>query len=67
MENPCTREQNMLRKHLHKLEIAAKMRETPEVHANQATLSLWKGNPYKAYSQATKASAVVQTTMLPVV
>jgi outer membrane protein OmpA-like peptidoglycan-associated protein len=37
------------------VEIAAKLRETPEVHANLATISLWKGNPYKAYSHATKA------------
>jgi outer membrane protein OmpA-like peptidoglycan-associated protein len=37
------------------VEIAAKLRETPEVHANLATISLWKGNPYKAYSHANKA------------
>jgi outer membrane protein OmpA-like peptidoglycan-associated protein len=37
------------------VEIAAKLRETPEVHANLATIALWKGNPYKAYSHATKA------------
>ncbi|MCE7863569.1 MAG: hypothetical protein DYG99_08510 [Bacteroidetes bacterium CHB5] len=37
------------------VELAAKLRETPEVHANLATISLWKGNPYKAYSHATKA------------
>ncbi|MBX2895904.1 MAG: hypothetical protein KF763_10710 [Cyclobacteriaceae bacterium] len=36
-------------------EIAAKLKETPEVHANLATIALWKGNPYKAYSHATKA------------
>jgi outer membrane protein OmpA-like peptidoglycan-associated protein len=36
-------------------EIAAKLRETPEVHANLATIALWRGNPYKAYSHATKA------------
>lgn len=37
------------------VEIAAKLRETPEVHANLATIALWRGNPYKAYSHATKA------------
>lgn len=37
------------------VEIAAKLNESPEVHANQATISLWRGNPYKAYSHATKA------------
>lgn len=37
------------------VELAAKLRETPEVHANLATIALWKGNPYKAYSHATKA------------
>jgi hypothetical protein len=37
------------------LEIAAKLRETPEVHANLASIALYQGNPYKAYSHATKA------------
>lgn len=37
------------------VELAAKLNEAPEVHANLATISLWKGNPYKAYSHATKA------------
>ena len=37
------------------LEIAAKVKETPEVHANMATISLWKGNPYKAASHANAA------------
>ncbi len=37
------------------LEIAARLRETPEVNANLATVALWKGNPYKAYSLANKA------------
>ncbi len=37
------------------LEIATRLQETPEVNANMATITLWKGNPYKAYSYATKA------------
>ncbi len=37
------------------LEIAAKLKETPEVWANIATVSLMKGNPYKAASAANKA------------
>ncbi len=37
------------------LEIAAKLNPSSEVHANLATVSLMKGNPYKAYSLARKA------------
>ena len=37
------------------LEIAVKLKETPEVDANLATVALVKGNPYKALSLATKA------------
>lgn len=37
------------------LELAAKIRETPEVNANLATISLMQGNPYKAASYAGKA------------
>lgn len=37
------------------LNIAAKIKETPEVHANLATIALWTGNPYKAYAHASKA------------
>lgn len=37
------------------LEIAARMKETPEVHANLASVSLMQGNPYKAASHASKA------------
>ncbi len=36
-------------------EIAQKIKETPEVNANLATVALWKGNPYKAYALANKA------------
>jgi hypothetical protein len=34
------------------LDIAAKIKETPEVHANLASIALWKGNPYKAAAHA---------------
>lgn len=54
MENP-SRASEYAEKASAQLDIAAKLRETPEVHANLATVSLWKGNPYKAYSHATKA------------
>lgn len=37
------------------LELAVKIKETPEVDANMASISLWKGNPWKAYSYAAKA------------
>jgi outer membrane protein OmpA-like peptidoglycan-associated protein len=37
------------------LDLAAKIKETPEVNANLATVSLMKGNPYKAASYANKA------------
>jgi len=42
-------------KALAQLEIAAKLNEAPEVHANLATVESIKGNPYAAYSHATKA------------
>jgi hypothetical protein len=54
MENP-SRASEYAEKASAQIEIAARLKETPEVHANLATISLWKGNPYKAYSHATKA------------
>lgn len=54
MSNPANAS-SLVDKAAAQVEIAAKLRETPEVHANLATISLWKGNPYKAYSHATKA------------
>jgi len=54
MENP-SRASEYAEKASAQIEIASKLRETPEVHANLATISLWKGNPYKAYSHASKA------------
>ena len=42
-------------KALAQLEIAARLKEAPEVHANLATVEAIKGNPYAAHSHATKA------------
>jgi hypothetical protein len=42
-------------KALAQLEIAARLQEAPEVHANLATVESIKGNPYAAHSHATKA------------
>jgi hypothetical protein len=54
MENP-SQAAALVDKASSQLEIAAKIRETPEVNANLASIALWKGNPYKAYALATKA------------
>ena len=54
MENP-SRAAELADKAAAQLEIAAKVKETSEVHANMATISLWKGNPYKAASHANAA------------
>jgi outer membrane protein OmpA-like peptidoglycan-associated protein len=54
MENP-SRAAELADKASAQLEIASKIRNTPEVNANLASIALWKGNPYKAYSYATKA------------
>jgi len=37
------------------LEIAAKIKEAPEVHANLASVQMMKGNAYAAYNHASKA------------
>lgn len=50
-----SRRSELVEKATAQLEIAAKLRETSEVHANLATVSLMKGNPYKAASHASKA------------
>jgi hypothetical protein len=54
MENP-SRASELADKASAQLEIATKIKNTPEVNANLASIALWKGNPYKAYSYATKA------------
>jgi hypothetical protein len=40
------------------LEIAAKMKDTPEVNANLASVHMMKGNPYAALNYAAKASGL---------
>ncbi|MFZ6013908.1 MAG: hypothetical protein ACOYXT_26440 [Bacteroidota bacterium] len=42
-------------KALAQLEIAAKLNEAPEVHANLASVQMLKGNAYAAYNHANKA------------
>lgn len=54
IENP-SQAASLVDKAAAQLDIAVKIRETPEVNANLATIALWKGNPYKAYSLASKA------------
>jgi hypothetical protein len=54
IENPA-RASELADKAAAQLDLAAKIKETPEVDANLASISLWKGNPWKAYSQASKA------------
>ncbi len=54
IENPSLAA-DMASKASAQLELAAKIRETPEVSANLATVSLMNGNPYKAASYANKA------------
>ncbi|MEQ9591755.1 MAG: hypothetical protein RLN86_04120 [Cyclobacteriaceae bacterium] len=46
---------DMASKAASQLEIAARLRETPEVHANLASVALMMGNPYKAASHTSKA------------
>jgi hypothetical protein len=54
MENP-SRASELADKASAQLEIASKIQNTPEVNANLASIALWKGNPYKAYSYANQA------------
>ena len=54
IENPA-RASELADKAAVQLDLAVKIKETPEVDANLASVSLWKGNPYKAYSYANKA------------
>jgi hypothetical protein len=54
MENP-SQASALVDKAATQLDLAAKIRETPEVNANLASVALWKGNPYKAYALASKA------------
>jgi hypothetical protein len=45
-------------KALAQLQLAARLKESPEVNANLASAHMLKGNPYAAYSYATKASGL---------
>lgn len=54
IENP-TNAASLADKALAQLQIAAKIKETPEVWANLASVHLLKGNPYAAYNSASKA------------
>jgi len=54
IENP-SRVAELAPKATTQLELAAKIRETPEVNANMATIALMNKNPYKAGSYANKA------------
>ncbi|MFM9840065.1 MAG: hypothetical protein ACKVOQ_17500 [Cyclobacteriaceae bacterium] len=53
IENPS--KTDMIEKAASQLEIAAKLNPSPEVHANLASVSLMKGNPYKAYGHVRSA------------
>ncbi len=54
IENPA-KTADLADKSAAQLEIAAKLKETPEVLANLASITLMKGNPYKSYTYAVKA------------
>jgi hypothetical protein len=54
IENPSNAA-TLADKALAQLEIAAKLNEAPEVHANLASVQAMKGNAYAAYSHASKA------------
>jgi Flp pilus assembly protein TadD len=53
IENPS--KTDMIEKAASQLEIAAKLNPASEVHANLASVSLMKGNPYKSYSHVKSA------------
>lgn len=54
IENPG-RAAELVDKASAQLDLAIKIKDAAEVHANMATIDLWKGNPYKAASHASKA------------
>jgi tetratricopeptide (TPR) repeat protein len=57
IENPSNAS-SLADKALAQLQLAAKIQTTGEVNANMASAQLLKGNPYAAYSSATKASGL---------
>ena len=54
IENPA-KASELADKAATQLDIASKIKETPEVLANLASITLMKGNPYKSFSYAAKA------------
>jgi tetratricopeptide (TPR) repeat protein len=53
-ENPDKMSENVTKASA-QLDIAARLRETAEVHANMASVDMMKGNAYSAYNHAAKA------------
>ncbi len=54
IENP-SRASEYAEKAAAQIELASKIKETPEVLANLTSITLWKGNPYKTIAVAKKA------------
>lgn len=54
MENSANAK-DLVSKAAAQFDIAAKLKSTSEVNANLATVALWQGNPWKAYSFASRA------------
>ena len=54
IENPSNAK-NLADKAQAQLDIAARLNDAPEVHANLASVNMIKGNPYAAYNQANQA------------
>jgi Flp pilus assembly protein TadD len=54
IENPSNAT-SLADKALAQLQIAARLNESPEVHANLASVNMMKGNPYAAYNHARQA------------
>ena len=57
IENPSNAAA-MADKAIAQLQLAAKIQESAEVHANLASAHMLKGNPYAAYASATKATGL---------
>jgi hypothetical protein len=57
IENPSNGA-SLADKALAQLQLAAKIQDSPEVNANMASAQMLKGNPYAAYSYASKASGL---------
>jgi tetratricopeptide (TPR) repeat protein len=57
IENPSNAS-SLADKAMAQLQIASKLKDTPEINANLASAYLLKGNPYAAYNYAKKASGL---------